>query len=214
MDITKAGHASVRITRDDAVLVVDPGVLTDPGTLTGATAVLVTHEHADHFSEEALRQAAAADPALEVWTTAAVARQLDGLGGRVHVVGDGDTFEAAGFQVEAHGQWHAVLHADVPRITNVGFLVDGRVFHPGDALTVPAGAQVETLLLPVHGPWSRTGELVDYVRELRPQQVLAVHDGALNDVGRAMVGGLLGAGGPGTGAEYLQLAPGETVGLG
>ena len=214
MQITKAGHACVRVTKDEQVLVVDPGGLTDPGALTGATAVLVTHEHLDHFNEEALRRVTAADPALEIWTNAAVAAKLDGLGGRVHVVGDGDAFEAAGFQVQAHGEWHAVLHPDIPRVTNVGFLLDGRLFHPGDALTTPAGAQVETLLLPVHGPWSRTGELVDYVRELHPQRALAVHDGALNDIGVAMVGGLLGASGPGTGADYQRLAPGETLELG
>ena len=54
----------------------------------------------------------------------------------MHTVGEGDTFEAAGFGVEVHGQLHAVIHPDLPRITNIGFAVNGgAVFHPGDALT-------------------------------------------------------------------------------
>ena len=43
----------------------------------------------------------------------------------MHTVGHGDTFTAAGFDVQVHGELHAVIHPDIPRITNVGFLVDG-----------------------------------------------------------------------------------------
>ncbi|MFJ8544784.1 MBL fold metallo-hydrolase [Streptomyces sp. NPDC093586] len=213
MQLTKFGHACVRVERDGRRLVVDPGGLTDPRALDGADAVLVTHEHFDHFSEENLRRAAEHNPGLRIWTNSAVAARLDGLGTRVTAVGEGAAFEAAGFDVQVHGTWHAALHPDIPRIPNVGFLVDGTLFHPGDALTVP-GAPVGTLLLPVHAPWSTVGHLIDYVREVSPRDAYAVHDGALNDLGTAMVGGFLGDQGPGTGARYHRLAPGESVDLG
>ena len=45
--------------------------------------------------------------------------------------------EAAGFDVHVYGRKHAEIHRDIPIIENTGFLVDGEVFHPGDALTVP-----------------------------------------------------------------------------
>ncbi|MFE7855403.1 MBL fold metallo-hydrolase [Streptomyces sp. NPDC057403] len=212
MRLIKYGHACVGLEEDDRRLVVDPGGLTDPRVLDGADAVLVTHEHFDHFSEENLRRAAEANPALRIWTNASVTGRLEGMGHRVTTVGHGEAFEAAGFAVEVHGTWHETIHPDIPRVGNVGFLVDGSVFHPGDALTVP-DTRVDTLLLPVHGPWSTTGRLIDYVREVAPRQVYAVHDGALNDTGVAMVGGLLGAGGPGTGAPYDRLAVGGAVAL-
>ena len=88
------------------------------------------------------------------------------------MIGDGDTFTAAGFSVEAHGVLHAEIHRDIPRITNTGFFIDNFLFHPGDALTVP-DQQVETLLLPVHAPWSRTADLIDWVREIAPKTALA-----------------------------------------
>lgn len=212
MRLTKLGHACVRLDQDDQVLVIDPGVFTDPTATDGASAVLVTHEHADHFVEQRLRAAAAADPALEIWTNRAVADQLTGLGDRVHAVGEGDTFTAAGFDVQVHGQLHAQIHPDIPRITNVGFLVGGTVFHPGDALTVPE-TPVDTLMLPAHAPWSTIGMLIDYVRAVRPRQVYGVHDGLLNDTGLGFVARLLGDGGPGTGAPYAKLAVGESVTL-
>lgn len=212
MKLTKFGHACVRIEDGDRRLVVDPGGLTDPAVLDGVRAVLVTHEHFDHFSEAALRAAAAADPDFRIWTNTAVAKQLEGLGHQVITVGEGSAFTAEGFDVQVHGTWHAVIHDDIPRVTNVGFLVDGTVFHPGDALTVP-GTPVDTLLLPVHGPWSATGQLIDYVRDVAPARVYAIHDGALNDIGLAMVAGFLGGTGPGTGSAYGRIAPGESAEL-
>lgn len=212
MKLTKKGHACVRLEKDGQVLVVDPGGFSEPDAAVGADALLVTHEHADHFAEDRLRAALEANPAARVWTLASVAGSLAAaFPGRVTTVGDGDAFTAAGFEVEVHGELHAVIHPDIPRITNVGFLVDGSVFHPGDALTVP-GRPVDTLLLPLHAPWSKFSEIADYVREVAPRQAFAVHDGLLNETGLGLYGRILGPAGPGVGAaEYRRLAPGESA---
>jgi L-ascorbate metabolism protein UlaG (beta-lactamase superfamily) len=212
MELTKQGHACVVLSDGDQRIVVDPGAFTDPAALEGATAVLITHEHFDHFEPQRLRAALDADPALEVWTNASVAAQLEGLGGRVHVVGHGDAVTVAGLDVHVHGELHAVIHPDIPQIANVGFLIGGHVFHPGDALTVP-DEPVGTLLLPVHAPWSKIAEVIDYVRAVDADQAYAVHDGLLNDNGLAVVGGILGEKGPGTPTPYSRLAPGDSVEL-
>ena len=212
MDLTKHGHACVVLRDGERRLVIDPGVFTDPSALEGATAVLVTHEHPDHFVADRLRAAMEASPGLEVWTNKSVAAQLDGAGTRVHVVGSGDVVEVAGFEVSVHGELHAEIHPEIPRVANVGFLVGGRVFHPGDALTVPE-LPVATLLLPLHAPWSRTADVIDYVRAVDADQAYSVHDGLLNDAGLGVVGGLLGERGPGTPTPFSRLAPGETVEL-
>ena len=96
-------------------------------------------------------------------------------------------------------------------MANTGFLIDQRLFHPGDALTVPS-RPIATLLLPVHAPWSRMSDLIDWVREVAPVRAFALHDGALNATGVAMVGGYLGEHGPGIGAIYRRLAPLEQTG--
>lgn len=49
MRLTKYTHACVRLEHDGRVLVIDPGIWSEPVALTGADAVLVTHEHADHL---------------------------------------------------------------------------------------------------------------------------------------------------------------------
>lgn len=212
MELIKHGHSCVVLREGDRRLVLDPGGFTEESALDGATAVLVTHEHPDHFLPDRLRSAMDADPALEVWTNASVAAQLEGSGPRVHVVGHGDAVTVAGFDVHVHGELHAEIHPDIPRIQNVGFLVEGLVFHPGDALTVP-DEPVTTLLLPVHAPWSKVAEVIDYVREVQADQAYALHDGLLNETGLGMVARLLGEGGPGTPTPYSRLAPGDSVEL-
>ena len=212
MELTKHGHACVVLSEDDRRLVIDPGAFSDEAVLDGASAVLVTHEHFDHVVPDKLRAALDADPALEVWTNGSVAGQLEGAGPRVHVVGDGDTFTAAGFEVSVHGELHAVIHPDIPRIPNIGFLVGGQVFHPGDAFTVPE-EPVATLLLPVHAPWSKLSEVIDYVREVRADQAYALHDALLSELGLGAFARLLGEGGPGTPTPYSRLAPGDSVEL-
>ena len=209
MKITKLGHASVLVEDGDRRLVIDPGVLTDPAVLDDVTDVLVTHEHFDHFSESALRKAAA-EHELRVWTNGAVAAKLDGFGGQVRAVGDGSVFTAQGFEIQVHGTWHAVIHPDIPRITNVGYLIDGgKVFHPGDALTVP-DQPVETLMLPVMAPWNKIAEVIDYDREVRPRRAYDIHDALLTDLARPIYDHQIGALG---GADHQRLTPGASAEL-
>ncbi len=210
IELTKKSHACVRLEKDGRTLVLDPGAFSEDDAALGADAVLVTHEHPDHFSEPHLRAALEANPAAEIWTLRSVAEQLSAaFPGRVHTVGHGDTFSAAGFDVQVHGELHAVIHPDLPRITNVGFLLDGAVFHPGDALTVP-DRPVETLLVPVMAPWNKVSEVIDYVREVKPRHAYDIHDALLTDLALPLYGrhiGDLGA------TNHHHLAPGASTRL-
>jgi L-ascorbate metabolism protein UlaG (beta-lactamase superfamily) len=212
MRLTKMGHACVRLQKDGRTLVIDPGSLTEPEALEGADAVLITHEHPDHLEGERLAAAAGARPELEIWTTPGVAEKVEGIGAKVHAVGQGAAFDAAGFDVRTYGELHAMVNPAWPRVANVGFLVDGTLFHPGDAYTLPDAA-VDTLLLPTQAPWLKATELLDYVREIAPRRAYSVHDGFLNDAGLQIVDGLLGYLAEDTGADIRRLKPGEHLDL-
>ncbi|MCX4392687.1 MULTISPECIES: MBL fold metallo-hydrolase [unclassified Streptomyces] len=210
LTLTKKTHSCIRLEKDGRTLAIDPGGFSEQDAAVGADAILVTHEHPDHFDEGRLRAALDADPAAEIWTLRSVADRLAAaFPGRVHTVGNGDTFTAAGFDVQVHGELHAVIHPDIPRITNIGFLVDGSLFHPGDALTVP-DHPVDTLMLPVMAPWNKISEVIDYVREVKPRRAIDIHDALLTDLARPIYDNQIGSLG---GTDHGRLAPGDSTGL-
>jgi L-ascorbate metabolism protein UlaG (beta-lactamase superfamily) len=213
MRLTKLGHACVRITDEDRTLVIDPGGLTpEADAIAGAQAILLTHEHFDHYEADRLRQALAADPLPTVYTCRGLATQLADLGDRVRAVGNGDALRIAGFDVAILGEKHEVVHPDVPPVDNVGFLIDGTIFHPGDAFTVP-GVPVPTLLVPAQAPWMKAPEMFAYLREIRPDHAFAIHDGLVNEVGLALMESQLTGEGERQNADFRRLKPGESFDL-
>jgi hypothetical protein len=211
MQLTKLGHSCVRLEKDGAALVIDPGIWSGPHALDGANAVLVTHEHVDHLDADEVRGALATDNGLELWANAFVAGQFPEFGDRVHVVAHGETFTAAGFDIHVYGSEHAVVDRQIPVVANTGFAVDGAVFHPGDSLTVPED-WIPTLLVPVTAPWLKFSELADYIREVEPERGYWIHDALLNDKGAGLIGNLLKIV-PTASGPARQLEPGTTVEL-
>jgi hypothetical protein len=108
------------------------------------------------------------------------------LADRFNAVEPQQQVEIAGFDVRTFGGQHAVIHPLVPVIPNVAYLVNGSVFHPGDSFTVPS-EPVDTLLLPLHAPWSKVSEVIDFAIAVRAPQIHQIHDALLNDAGRAFV---------------------------
>jgi L-ascorbate metabolism protein UlaG (beta-lactamase superfamily) len=212
MRLTKLEHACVRLEKNGTSVMVDPGNWTSQDALAGAAAVLVTHEHFDHLNADAIKAALTASPDLTLWSNELVTQQFAEFGDRVHTVRHGDAVDVAGFSVHVYGREHELLHRDIPIIANTGFLVDDALFHPGDAYTVPE-ASVDTLLLPVSGPWLKVGEMIDYARAVAPRRGLAIHDALLNDIGIGMLGNWFGLAGKPNGAVFERVDVGTVVDL-
>ena len=211
MRITKFGHACVRFEQGASIVVVDPGVFTEAGAVDGAGAILLTHEHPDHCFPEHLRRTDA-----EIWTIDAVADRLAAeapdLTERVRRIAPGDTFDA-GIQVTAVGELHAVIHPEIPRIHNSGFLLDLdglRVFHPGDALTGP-GTEVDLLLVPVSAPWLKASEAIDFARSVGAPRNLAIHDRVYSEAGLGIVDGHMDRFLTPAGQSYVRVGDGTDV---
>ena len=211
MRLTKFTHSCVRLDDADRSLVLDPGAFSEVETaLDGAGGVLITHEHPDHIDVDRLRTAMRKDPRLRVWAPAGVAATLADLGEQVVAVGAGEAFDAAGFPVRTFGGQHALIHPTIPVVANLAYLIDDEVYHPGDSLVVPP-VPVRLLLAPLHAPWSKTGEVIDFVVSVRAPHVHQIHDGLLNEIGRGFVEGHVTRIGAEHGSDFRHLKPSETV---
>jgi L-ascorbate metabolism protein UlaG (beta-lactamase superfamily) len=168
MQITHFGHACVLVDTGTDRILLDPGIFS-PGfeTLTWLSAVLVTHDHVDHFDADRLAALRSANPGMPVYGPSGLP------------VVPGDRLDIGGSRVDVVGGSHAVIHADIPVVPNVGYLVDdGAFFHPGDSFFVPS-RRVDVLALPTSGPWLKLGEAVDYLRAVAPRTAGPIHEGAL-----------------------------------
>ena len=211
MRITKLGHACVRIEHDGTTVVLDPGVFTDRSAVDGADAVLITHEHPDHYLPDNLLATDA--PVFTIEAVAARIREdAPPVAERLTVVAPGSSFDV-GVPVRAVGELHAVIHPEFPRITNSGYVLtlgDAKVYHPGDALTEP-GEAVDVLLCPVSAPWLKASEAIEFARAVRAPRNLAIHDRVYSEAGLAIVDGHMNRFLPGEGLEYVRLADGQDL---
>lgn len=210
MRLTKFGHACVRIEHEGTVVVLDPGGFTRAEAVDGATAILITHEHADHYDPGHLRRTDA-----PIFTIAGVASWIredaPDLVERLQVVDPGSSFDV-GIPVDVVGLKHAVIHQDLPRIDNSGYLltVDGlRIYHPGDSLTLPE-TDVDLLLAPISAPWLKVGEAIDFVRAVGAPRTLGIHDKVYSDVALGMVDTHMGNLLP-EGQEFFRRADGTDL---
>lgn len=207
MQITRYGHSCLLVEDSGGRLLLDPGVFSRGfEDLRGLTGVLVTHQHADHLDVERLRPLLEANPEAVLHCDEGSTELLDDL---PHVVvRAGDRLEL-GTAVEVLGAQHAVIHEDIPRIPNVGYLVGGRFFTPGDALTVPE-ADVEVLGLPTAAPWLKQSEAVGMLRAIAPATAFPVHDAVLSEPGLAVWYGQFERLAP-AGTAFRKVAPGESL---
>ena len=210
MRITKLEHAALTIDEGGHVLVVDPGSLTTPMVdVTGVEAVVITHEHADHWTPEQLRRILGKSPKARLFGPAGVVAAATDF--TVEQVEAGDTVSTGTFTLRFFGGEHALIHSSIPVVDNLGVLVNGRFYYPGDSFTIPEGVDVDTLAAPAAAPWMKISEVMDYVSTLRPRRAFPTHDGILSTAGMGLsnqrIGEVVRAGG----GEYYPLIGGESL---
>ena len=213
MLLTKFTHSCVRITDGDRALVIDPGVFSEVETaLQDVPAVLITHEHPDHVDADRLAAAAAANADLRVWAPRSVVDQLAAkseLADRLTAVGPGEQFTAGGFPVRTFGGQHALIHSSIPVVSNVCYLVADAIYHPGDSYVVPT-VPAELALIPIHAPWAKIAEAMDFAMAVRAPRAAGIHDGLLADTGRSLYETQIRRLGLEYETDFQPLRPGES----
>ncbi len=209
MRITKYEHACFVAQIGEKKLVVDPGSFTVPlPDSTNVDAVVVTHEHGDHWTPEHLTRIREASPDVRFFAPAGVAAAASDFD--FTVVKAGDRIDLGTFTLEFFGELHAQIHSSIPLVDNVGVLINGQVYYGGDSFTQgPSG--VELLAVPASAPWLKIGEVMDYVAAAKPRRSFPTHEMINSVLGNGMANDRIKAVTEADGGEFFALTAGDTI---
>lgn len=208
MKLTKYEHACFVIEKDDRSIVVDPGELTSDLTIPdNVVAIVITHQHADHFDPAHIAAIVADNPKTLIVGPSDVVAQLNSY--ETRAVKGGDNFTVEGIELEFFGDAHQPVHAARPVVQNVGVLIDERVYYPGDSFTVPEKS-VDVLALPIGAPWLKLSEAIDFMIAVSPRFAFPTHDGVLSRDGQGFSDANVKSFADTDGIEYERI-DGETI---
>ncbi len=179
MNITKIGHCCLLIKTDKITILTDPGAFsTGQNTVTGIDLILITHEHADHFHVESLKEVLKNNPQAQVITNSGVGVKLKELGIAYSLLEGPQSTTVREVLIEAFEGKHVEIFEDFGQVQNTGYFIDNKLFYPGDSYINPQ-KPVDVLALPVAGPWCKVLDCINYALKLKPRRAFPVHDAQL-----------------------------------
>lgn len=179
MKITKFGHCCLLIQQKSLRILTDPGIFsTGQDSVQNIDLILITHEHADHCHLDSIKNILKNNPTAKIFANKSVGVLLEKENLKFFVFENGQKYFEKDVSIEACGNEHAIIHPDLPTVQNTGFLIDDKLFYPGDSFAKPP-KEIEILALPVAGPWMKISEAIDYAKIVKPRVWFPMHDGIL-----------------------------------
>ncbi len=183
MTIKKIGHSCIVVETKGVRFLFDPGVFSkEQNELTGLDAVIITHVHADHYDVDSIKQIRIKNPNAIFVTNHEVGALLTELGIPFEQIEDGGSMTLKNISIEAYGSKHEFIYQGVPEVINTGYVLDGTLYHPGDAYHVLKNS-APVLALPVTAPWGTLRNTIDYAKTFKPKVCFPVHDATLKEPG-------------------------------
>lgn len=182
VEITFIKHGTLMIRVDGCTIHIDPVKMfgTDYTKLPKADILLVTHEHADHYDLEAIREVSGEGT---VFLSNGRVTQLSSLSEAMEV---GQVREVGGITLTATAAYNTTPgHLDFhPKERDVGFLIDIddlRIYVSGDTEDIPEMAglkDVDVAFLSTNQPYTMTPrQCVNAINMMRPAIAYPYHYG-------------------------------------
>jgi L-ascorbate metabolism protein UlaG (beta-lactamase superfamily) len=177
MFVTKLGHSCVLVETEDRVGLFDPGAWSDKtlvDSIKQVDRIAYTHEHADHFSPEILKELINKFPNAHVVCNSSVAKKIVDAG--ISCIVREETQCTRAFESPHDGRL-PYLTASAPKQT--GFHFKDVFTHPGDSNSFNETKKV--LAMPFVAPWGLPHEAIETVLRLKPDYVMPIHDWMFTD---------------------------------
>lgn len=212
MKLTKYAQSCLLVEVDGVKILTDIGSYSETvPEVSGLSAVLITHEHQDHFDLPKLHEILAKNPDAKVITHAGVGEKLTEEGIAWTAIEPGETVDVSGISIESFGTEHAIIYGDSSPCRNTGFLIAGKLYMPGDALHDVPDKQVDILALPTGGPWHKISTAIDYAKTINPRVAFPIHDAMYtSDYKQTSIPRWFGGQLEAVGISFVNLAEGDS----
>lgn len=187
MKLTKFQHACLVIQKNKTVIVVDPGGFTRDFIMPKQVdAIVITHEHGDHFDEKLIKSILENNPKATVIAHESIAGRF---GGETQTIPAtvGQPYAIGDISLQFFGGQHATIVPALQPPANLGVLFDESLYYPGDSFVIPEGHQVTSLAIPVSAPWLKISEVIEFLSQIKPVFAFPTHDAILSADGKAIV---------------------------
>lgn len=207
MKLTKFEHACLAIEKDGTTVVIDPGTFSHDFIMPRhLDAIIITHEHADHLDTALVGKLINAHPKAVIVAHESITSKYPDSPTMPATIGDVHTLGS--FSLRFFGGSHAPIDESTPVPANIGVLIDGALYYPGDSFVVPElpeGARLQTLALPVSAPWLKFDLTADFLRTVNPKFAFPTHDAILSTDGRQLMDRMVGGVANSMGIVYKRL---------
>lgn len=210
MKITKLEHSGLAIEKAKQTILIDPVEFTQKlpmHLISDVVAIIITHKHDDHCQPATISNILATYPTATVYTTADTTPLISGS----IVVRSGETREIGNFKVQFFGQSHAsIVEGQIP-CDNLGVVIDDTFVNPGDSFDKPSIEHPKVLCVPISAPWAKISDAAKYIKDVRPQIVIPVHDAVLSSLGQTFNNSWLKYACDPLGIQFSPLTPAASI---
>lgn len=172
MKITRYFQSCLLIEDGGVRILIDPsGQEKDNLDLFGQLdAVLYTHEHSDHF-DAGLAQTYVEQGIAPVYANVSTSKLIKAS---KTTVKDGEQYKIGKMTVKAIDLPHCLMPNGSEGPQNTGFLINDKLFHPGDGVEL-SGLSVANLALPITGPDVSMKDAFSFAEQVKAKNVIPIH---------------------------------------
>ncbi len=181
MEITKYPQSCVLIKYKDKQILIDPGTYvyeqTDikPEDWKNIDILLLTHEHSDHVVPEAIKVIVENNNPI-ILTNKSVHDILKEKEINSEILEPGQEKVIDNIKIKGVKSEHGKLPSGNPAPDVIGFLIEDKVYHPGDTIYLEEKPYADVVFVPIGGTVVMDGkEAVRFVKEINPKLVIPIH---------------------------------------
>lgn len=171
------------LEKNEKRLLIDPGTFSfiekkfTPEDIGPVDIILLTHEHGDHFFPDALKKIITLNKPV-IFTHQRLSKLCAENDIESNIIKSEETISQDGFIITGLEAPHEKVVTETPH--NIGFIIDGKIIHPGDSLSFTATSP-EVLFAPITAPWLNEPDALACVRRVKPKITIPIHDAFVKD---------------------------------